>query len=218
MKRSIFTLFVLLSIMTAGAQDFVIVVTGSNGQPEAYTLDEISSWGYTGDKFFINDENQAQVFSATGDKFNFSSAEKEEGEYFVATFSNRWQAKFLIGPDLKINWKDSKLTVKDKNRSEEFVVGVVQPTLSIEAGTFGYVDPNLIELAPTTRSLFFIFVDNRFDDREQEKKFTSFSSAYTLSMDKDYLYFSGPAGTIKLSRTNMGGIAINASIYGTVYR
>jgi hypothetical protein len=218
MKRLIFTLVALLSILTAGAQDFMIVVTGSNGQPEAYTLDEISSWGYTGDKFFINDENQAQVFSATGDKFNFSSAEQEEGDYFVIKFFDpKLQARFLIGPDFKINWKDAKLTVKDKNRSEEFVVGIVPPTLSIEAGTFGYVDPGIIELSPSMHSLCFIFVDNRFSDREREKKFTSFSNAYTLSIDEDYFYFSGPAGIIKLSRSNMSGFDINTSAYGTFY-
>jgi hypothetical protein len=181
MKQLVFTLIALLSIMTAGAQDFVIVVTGSNGQPEAYTLDEISSWGYTGDKFFINDESQAQVFSATGDKFNFSSVEQEEGEYFVATFLGRpdRQAKFLIGPDLKINWKDSKLALRDKNRSEEFLLYRI-PGLSIETGTYGYVDPYITSPSDSRFPiLYFQILDAPYSI------IASFSGAYMLSIDKD---------------------------------
>jgi hypothetical protein len=210
MKQLVFTLFVLLSTLTAGAQDFVIVVTGSNGQPEAYTLDEISSWGYTGNNFFINDENQTQVFSATGDKFDFSSAEQEEGEYFVATFADDRQAKFLIGPDLKINWKDSKLTVEDKNHSGEFLLNRM-PRLSIEAGTYGYVNPYIFKPDPLGSSLFFKIVT-------KPSRRSSFSDAYTASIDKDYFYFSGPAGTIKFSRAEVSGYNISISADGTVYR
>jgi hypothetical protein len=214
MKQLIFTLFVLLSIMTAGAQEFVIIATGSNGQPEAYTLDEISSWGYTGDKFFINDENQAQVFSATGDKFNFSSAEQEEGEYFVATFPGNpgRQARFLIGSDLRVTWKDSKLTVKDKNRSKEFLLDVI-PELSIEAGTYGYVDPYISDARdPMTSSLWFRILDAPFS------VIASFSDAYMASIDKDYFYFVSPAGTIKFARAEYKYFGINIVPRGTTYR
>jgi hypothetical protein len=210
MKRLIFTLFTLLATLTAGAQDFVIVAVGSNGQPEAYTLDEISSWGYAGNSFFINDENEAQVFSATGDKFDFSSAELEEGEYFITTFYRNRQAKFLIGPDLKINWKDSRLTIKDKNRSGEFLLEDI-PRLSIERGTYGYVDPYITDaIRPLGSRLFFVLGEGR--------KLTSFSDAYTASIDKDYFYFSGPAGIIKFSRASITTCGLDFGAEGTLYR